>query len=79
MTKGWCVECGIVYNETPTSYLCPKCRKKRALQSAKSRNLSEENEVDEIRWIPISDVDKYAWAFGHEDLIGKIVKTIGLI
>jgi 8-oxo-dGTP pyrophosphatase MutT (NUDIX family) len=44
-----------------------------------SRNLSEENEVDEIRWIPISDVDKYAWAFGHEDLIGKIVKTIGLI
>jgi predicted RNA-binding Zn-ribbon protein involved in translation (DUF1610 family) len=42
MTKGWCVECGIVYNETPTSYLCPKCRKKRALQSAKSRNLSEE-------------------------------------
>lgn len=41
MTKGWCVECGIVYNETPTSYLCPKCRKKRTSQSAKSRNLSE--------------------------------------
>lgn len=41
MTKGWCVECGAVYNETPTSFICPKCRKKKASESAKKRKLSE--------------------------------------
>lgn len=41
MTKGWCVECGAVYNETPTSFICPTCRKKKASESAKKRKLSE--------------------------------------
>ena len=41
MTKGWCVECGAVYDETPTSFICPKCRKNRASQNTKDRNLSE--------------------------------------
>lgn len=41
MTKGWCVECGAVYNETPTSFICPKCRKKKVSESAKKRGLSE--------------------------------------
>ena len=41
MAKGWCVECGNPYNETPTSFICPKCRKKKASESAKKRNLSE--------------------------------------
>ena len=40
MTKGWCVECGKVYNETPHSFLCPECRKKRTRKNAKSINLS---------------------------------------
>lgn len=40
MTKGWCVECGAVYNETPTSFICPKCRKKKASENAKKINLS---------------------------------------
>lgn len=41
MSKGWCTECGAVYNETPTSFLCPECRKKKVSQSAKKRNLSK--------------------------------------
>ena len=41
MDKGWCTECGAVYKETPTSFLCPKCRKKIASQNAKARKLSE--------------------------------------
>lgn len=27
---------------------------------------SEKNEVEEIRWIPITDLSKYQWAFGHD-------------
>lgn len=40
MTKGWCVECGAVYNETPHSFLCPKCRKKKASEGARKNALS---------------------------------------
>jgi predicted RNA-binding Zn-ribbon protein involved in translation (DUF1610 family) len=50
MTKGWCVECGAVYNETPTSFICPKCRKKKASQSAKSRNLSELGHIERRKY-----------------------------
>lgn len=37
-----------------------------------SKEHNEGNEVGEIKWIKISDVDDYMWAFGH----GKIVKEI---
>lgn len=30
---------------------------------------SEPNEVDEIKWIPIKDIDKYQWAFDHDKII----------
>lgn len=40
MTKGWCVECGKVYNETPHSFLCPECRKKKASERARKNALS---------------------------------------
>ena len=33
---------------------------------------SEKDEVADIRWIPLSDVSNYEWAFGHEDLIIKM-------
>lgn len=32
----------------------------------------EENEVDDVRWIPIDEVDKYKWAFNHR----KIIKNL---
>ena len=44
-----------------------------------SRNLSEEDEVDAIDWIPLVNIKKYEWAFGHEDLILQIATEIGLI
>lgn len=34
--------------------------------------LGEKNEVADVRWIPINDIDKYEWAFNHD----KLLKTI---
>lgn len=33
---------------------------------------SEENEVENIKWIPIDEIDNYQWAFEHD----KIIKTL---
>lgn len=32
---------------------------------------SEKGEVDDIAWIPLSEVDNYNWAFNHDNLIKK--------
>jgi len=37
----------------------------------KSLNVVEKDEVADVKWIPIKDVPKYKWAFGHEDKILK--------
>lgn len=38
---------------------------------------SEKNEVEEIRWIPLTDVDNYEWAFEHEKILkGKLVRDL---
>lgn len=44
-----------------------------------SKNLSEENEVDAIEWIPLDEIDNFSWAFGHKSLITDIAKKNGLI
>lgn len=31
----------------------------------------EENEVSDVRWIPVDEIDMYRWAFGHEETIRK--------
>lgn len=36
----------------------------------------EEEEVENIKWIPLSDIGKYQWAFGHEGLIKKTFKQL---
>lgn len=36
---------------------------------------SETNEVSSIRWIPISDINKYDWAFEHNELINYTYNT----
>lgn len=41
----------------------------------------EDNEVDDVKWIPIDDVDKYDWAFNHRKVIdmyapGKIYRRL---
>lgn len=32
----------------------------------------EVNEVSEIKWIPVKDIDKYQWAFNHGNIIKEI-------
>ena len=34
-------------------------------------NKGEKNEVEEVKWIPLTDVEKYIWAFNH----GMLIKT----
>lgn len=37
----------------------------------------ETNEVDDVKWIPIEDIDKYEWAFNHKTtLLAEIVPTL---
>lgn len=36
-----------------------------------SHKWNEKDEVGEIKWIPIDEVDKYQWAFKHQDLVMK--------
>ena len=33
---------------------------------------SEKDEVADIQWIPLSEISYYEWAFGHEELIGRM-------
>lgn len=35
---------------------------------------SEEKEVDEVKWICLDDIDKYNWAFNHNELL-KLLKS----
>ena len=35
----------------------------------------EENEVTNIRWIPLNEIDNYQWAFGHESTIRKVMPS----
>ena len=35
-------------------------------------NCGEENEVEDIKWINIKDVDSYWWAFNHGELIKEL-------
>lgn len=37
---------------------------------------SEENEVSDIKWIPLDEVDNYQWAFGHNTRIKEIEESI---
>ncbi len=37
----------------------------------------EENEVSDVKWIPIDELDNYQWAFGHKNIIKKIAYEYG--
>jgi len=39
-----------------------------------SHKLNEKNEVGEIKWITLDEVDKYQWAFGHRERISEIAE-----
>ena len=36
-------------------------------------NGGELNEVDDIKWIPVDEIDMYDWAFGHEETIREVM------
>lgn len=42
-------------------------------------NGGEENEVDDIKWIPIEEVNKYKWAFEHDKLIDEVLKFLKVV
>lgn len=35
----------------------------------------EQDEVADVKWIPLSDVDNYLWAFGHDKVIKDVAET----
>ena len=37
---------------------------------------SEEQEVSGIKWIPLSDIDNYKWAFNHDKIIKDIYEYL---
>lgn len=37
---------------------------------------SEENEVAEIKWIPLDDMENYNWAFNHLSIIPKVYEGL---
>lgn len=39
------------------------------LEVSKDNLSGEKNEVEEVRWIKLSDINKYNWAFNHEQII----------
>ena len=40
------------------------------------RNEVEDNEVEEVKWIPLTEVDNYDYAFNHNARIKKFVDTV---
>lgn len=36
---------------------------------------SEEDEVLDVKWIPISEVDNYKWAFNHDKILKEVSKS----
>ena len=44
-----------------------------------SHKNNEKDEVGEIKWIPINEVDNYKWAFDHDARIKEIITQLELI
>lgn len=38
----------------------------------------EEDEVEAIGWVQVSSLDRYKWAFGHEEIIKELVEVLHL-
>ena len=41
-----------------------------------SHKWNEKDEVGEIKWVPIEDVDNYKWAFGHRERILELLPKL---
>lgn len=75
------------FNDSPTQNRQNVSFRYYALVDAQPGNISvgtgndrggEEDEVEAIGWIPIDSIDKYKWAFGHDNIIKDFVKWMHL-
>ena len=41
-----------------------------------SHEWNEADEVGDIKWIPLKDIDQYSWAFGHDKRIKEIFELL---
>lgn len=41
-----------------------------------SNSGNEEEETSEIRWIPVSKIEKFEWAFDHDNIIKEILPLV---
>ena len=44
-----------------------------------SKKHNEKNEVGQIAWVPVNEIDKYQWAFNHKTRIVEIGRELQLI
>lgn len=56
-------------------YMANICDKK-CEDFAFSKKNNEKNEVDEIEWLPVSQISSRTWAFDHDKIIAKILRKI---
>lgn len=40
--------------------------------------MTGEDEVEAIGWIPVDSIDKYQWAFGHDEIIKEFTEWMHL-
>lgn len=52
------------------TYVCKGVSFKSQTISAEG---SEPNEIDDVEWVSVNELDKYDWAFNHAELIEKII------
>ena len=77
----WC------FNDSPTQNRQNVSFRYYALVDAQPGNISvgtgndrggEEDEVEAIGWIPVDSIDKYQWAFGHDEIIKEFTEWMHL-
>lgn len=75
------------FNDSPTQNRQNVSFRYYALVDAQPGNISvgtgndrggEEDEVEAIGWIPVDSIDKYQWAFGHDEIIKEFTEWMHL-
>lgn len=75
------------FNDSPTQNRQNVSFRYYALVDAQPGNISvgtgndrggEEDEVEAIGWIPVDSIDKYQWAFGHDEIIKEFTEWMYL-
>ena len=51
------------------------CEIDNGLSANLNSDHSEKDEVEEIKWIPVDEIENYEWAFNHKDRIAQMYKN----